>query len=88
MRPTGAEESGRYLCPLEYNGIFRLFPFALKVSSLKRGYLMKIQGTKGVISTGDYLDKIKTALSGVSSQERTASDYLASPSGMALLAIS
>ena len=54
-----------------------VIPVCVESEFFETGILDEIQGTKGVISTGDYLDKIKSALSGVSSQERTASDYLA-----------
>ncbi|WDE02493.1 pentapeptide repeat-containing protein [Thalassomonas actiniarum] len=54
-----------------------VIPVCVESEFFDTGILDEIQGTKGVITADNYLEKIKTALSGVSSQERTANDYLA-----------
>ncbi|WP_281558122.1 pentapeptide repeat-containing protein [Thalassomonas sp. RHCl1] len=55
----------------------QVIPVCVESEFFDTGILDEIQGTKGVITADNYLEKIKTALSGVSSQERTANDYLA-----------
>jgi hypothetical protein len=54
-----------------------VIPVCVESDFFETGILDDIQGTKGIISTDNCIDKVKAALSDVSSQEFTAGDYLA-----------
>ena len=54
-----------------------VIPVCVEDDFFDTGILDEIQGTKGLLSTDNLIEKIKTALSGISTQELTADDYLA-----------
>ena len=54
-----------------------IIPICVEDNFFDTGILDEIQGTKRLLSTDNLIEKIKTALSGISSQELTADDYLA-----------
>ena len=54
-----------------------IIPICVEDDFFDTGILDEIQGTKRLLSTDNLIEKIKTALSGISSQELTADDYLA-----------
>lgn len=54
-----------------------VIPVCVESNFFKTGILDDIQGTKWIISTDNYIEKIKSALKNISSQERTTDDYLA-----------